>query len=87
MALYQDSGKKGKYRLEYFNKCSSKILLARTEIEDPLDLLHFRREVTGKGGQNTPDSYELGHRSQEARPGSHELGPGSHEAGPKSHGI
>ena len=39
MALYQDSGKKGKHKLEDFDKCSSKILLARSETEDPLDLL------------------------------------------------
>ena len=39
MALYQDSEKKGKYKLEDFDKCSSKILLARSETEDPLDLL------------------------------------------------
>ena len=38
MALYQDSRKKGKYKLEDFDKCSSKILLARSETEDPLDL-------------------------------------------------
>ena len=31
--------KKGKYKLEDFGKCSSKILLARSETEDPLDLL------------------------------------------------
>ena len=39
MALYQESGKKGKHKLEDFDKCSSKILLARSETEDPLDLL------------------------------------------------
>ena len=39
MALYQDSRKKGKYKLEGFDKCSSKILLARSETEEPLDLL------------------------------------------------
>ena len=38
MALYQDSRKKGKYKLEDFDKCSSKILLARSET-DPLDCL------------------------------------------------
>ena len=39
MALYQDSRKKGKYKLEDFDKCSSKILSARSETEEPLDLL------------------------------------------------
>ena len=39
MALYQDSRKKGKYKLEGFDKRSSKILLAKSEREDPLDLL------------------------------------------------
>ena len=40
MALYQDSKKKKKkYKLEDFDKCSFKVLLARSETEDPLDLL------------------------------------------------
>ena len=39
MALYQDSEKEGKYKLEDFDKCSSKILLAKSETEDPLDSL------------------------------------------------
>ena len=63
MALYQDSEKKGKYKLEDFDKCSSKILLARSET-DPFDLLltspasaqrprgregQTHREVTSRG--------------------------------------
>ena len=39
MALYQDSEKKKKYKLEDCDKCSFKVLLARSETEDPLDLL------------------------------------------------
>ena len=39
MALYQDSEKKGKYKLEEFDKWSSKILLARSDTEDSLNLL------------------------------------------------
>ena len=38
-ALYQDSEKKRKYKLEDFDKCSFKVLLARSETEDLLDLL------------------------------------------------
>ena len=39
IALYQDSKKERKYKLEEFDKCSFKVLLARSEAEDPLDLL------------------------------------------------
>ena len=36
VALYQDSEKKGKYKLEDFDKCSFKVLLGRSEEENPL---------------------------------------------------
>ena len=39
IALYQYSQKKRKYKLEEFDKCPFKVLLARSEAEDPLDLL------------------------------------------------
>ena len=39
IALYQHSKKETKYKLEEFYKCSFKVLFARSEAEDPLDLL------------------------------------------------
>ena len=62
-ALYQDSGEKGKYKLEDFEKCSSKILSARSETEDPLDLLltssASAERSWGKEGKTHPEVTSL----------------------------
>ena len=57
MALYQDSGKKGKHKLEDFDKCSSKILLARSETEDPLDLLLTPSTLTERSRGKKVQTY------------------------------
>lgn len=57
MALYQDSGKKGKHKLEDFDKCSSKILLARSETEDPLDLLLTPSTLTDRSRGKKVQTY------------------------------
>ena len=50
---------KGKYKLEDLGKCSSKILLARSETDDPLDLLltssSSAERSRGKEGQTCPE--------------------------------
>ena len=85
MAFCQDSEKKGKYKFEDFDKCSSKILLARSETEDPLDLLltspasaerpreregQTHPKVTSQG----PEVRRLGRKSWDQK-GSHSQWP------------
>ena len=62
IALYQDSKKERKYKLEEFDKCSCKFLLARSEAEDPLDLLltpsAWAERTWGKEVQTRPEVTE-----------------------------
>ena len=78
MALYQDSEKEGKYKLEDFDKCSSKILLAKSETEDPLDRLltsaASAERPRGREGQTCPEVRRLGPEVTGSK-GSHSQSP------------
>ena len=62
MALYQNPEKRRKCKLEDPNKCSCKFLLARSEAEDPLDLLltpsAWAERTWGKEVQTRPEVTE-----------------------------
>ena len=70
MALYQDSEKKRKCKLEDFDKGSFKVLLARSEPEDPLDLLLTPSALAERSqGKEVQTSQEV------TRPGLKVTGP------------
>ena len=77
MALYQDSEKKGKYKLEDFDKCSSKILLARSETNllDHLLTSSASAEVMGKEAQTRPKVSSLDPEVRRLDPEVTRLGP------------